>query len=303
MVAGDGIDLAVHEWGDPSDPTVVLVHGFPDTSAVWTPVAEALVDHGYRAVAYDVRGAGGSGAPTSLHGYRLDRLVEDLRAVVEAVSPDRPVHLVGHDWGSIQGWEAVTSDRLSGRLLSYTSISGPPLDHAGLWLRERLRRRDLLTVLRQGVRSSYIAAFHLPGASAAAWRLRGAIGRMRGLWGQSLARVEGARLDPTWPAPTFGTDVAQGMLLYRANFRAKARRPEPRSTTLPVQLVVPVRDRFVPAWLFEGIEAVAPDLRRRPVAARHWVVRSQPVDVAAWIADLADEVEAVLDAAGSAVAP
>lgn len=290
-VAGAGVDLAVREWGDPTGPTVVLVHGFPDTGAVWAPVAEALVDHGFHAVTYDVRGAGTSEAPADLEGYRLDRLVADLRHVVDAVSPEAPVHLVGHDWGSIQGWEAATSDQLRGRLASYTSISGPPLDHVGLWMRERIRRRDVVTLLRQSSRSSYVAAFHTPGVARLAWTFRKALGRTRGAWTRSLARFDGARVDDAWPAPTFGTDVAQGMQLYRANFRPKLRRPEARHAHVPVQLVIPVQDRFVPGWLFEGIEAVAPDLRRREVHARHWLVRSQPVDVAAWIADFAEEVD------------
>jgi pimeloyl-ACP methyl ester carboxylesterase len=291
-VTGAGVELAVRQWGDPTRPVVVLVHGFPDTSAVWTPVAEALVDHGFHAVAYDVRGAGASGAPADLAGYGLDRLVTDLHAVVDAVSPDRPVHLVGHDWGSIQGWEAATAEELAGRLASFTSISGPPLDHVGLWMRDRARRRDLVTLLRQGTRSSYVAAFHLPGAARVAWLLRGPIGRTRGAWSKTLARVDGARVDADWPAPTFGTDVAQGMGLYRANFRPKLRHPVARRAHVPVQLVIPVNDRFVPAWLFDGIEVVAPDLRRREVQARHWIVRSQPIDVAAWIAAFAQEVDA-----------
>jgi pimeloyl-ACP methyl ester carboxylesterase len=208
------------------------------------------------------------------------------------MSPDRPVHLVGHDWGSIQGWEAATSDALLGRLASYTSISGPPLDHAGLWMRDQLRHGHLLTLLRQAARSSYVAAFHTPGVARLAWTFRGAIGRSRSAWRRSLARLDGARVDDAWPAATFGTDVAQGMGLYRANFRPKLRHPQIRHAQLPVQLVVPVHDRFVPGWLFEGIEAVAPDLQRRDVQARHWVVRSQPVDVASWIAAFVEEVEA-----------
>ncbi|HJR25869.1 MAG TPA: alpha/beta fold hydrolase, partial [Acidimicrobiales bacterium] len=160
-LARDGVDLHVRTWGDPDDPTVVLVHGFPDTSAVWEPVAEALVDHGHHVVAHDVRGAGRSTAPATTDGYAIDHLVGDLAAVVDAVSPDRPVHLVGHDWGSIQSWSAIRDPRLEGRIASFTSISGPPLDHAGRWLRARVRDRSLVTLLRQGVRSSYVAVFHL----------------------------------------------------------------------------------------------------------------------------------------------
>jgi pimeloyl-ACP methyl ester carboxylesterase len=291
-VRGDGLELAVREWGDPARPPAVLVHGFPDTSAVWNLVAEALVDHGFYVVTYDVRGAGESEAPDDLAGYAMEHLVLDLRAVLDATSPDRPVHLVGHDWGSIQAWDAVTDDRLAGRIASFSSISGPPLDHAGRWMRERLRHGHLVVLLRQATRSSYVAAFHTPGVGRLAWVARRAIGRTRGAWRRTMARTERAHVDESWPAPTFGTDVARGMSLYRANFRPKLRRPTPRRTDVPVQLIIPTKDRFVPAWLFEGIEAVAPDVRRREVTARHWIVRSQPVDLASWIATFAEEVDA-----------
>jgi pimeloyl-ACP methyl ester carboxylesterase len=147
-------------------------------------------------------------------------------------------------------------------------------------------------VLRQATRSSYVLAFNLPGAQRAAWAFRHTIGRARGLWRATLSRLETARVDEHWPSPTSGADVARGMGLYRANFPPKLRHPQARHCHVPVQLVIPTKDRFVPEWLFDGIEAVAPDIERRHVPARHWVVRSQPVDVAAWIAEFARDVDA-----------
>ena len=69
-------------------------------------------------------------------GFTLEKLTDDFLAVADAVSPDRPVHLVGHDWGSVQAWEFVTVPRTEGRIASFTSMSGPvprplrPLDQA-----------------------------------------------------------------------------------------------------------------------------------------------------------------------------
>jgi pimeloyl-ACP methyl ester carboxylesterase len=131
-IRGSGLHLALTERGDPSRPTVVLVHGFPNTSAIWEPVAQQLATT-FHVVVYDVRGAGDSDVPSKRSQFALPFLVEDMAAVIAAVSPQTPVHLVGHDWGSIQGWEAVTSGHLTGRIASYTTISGPPLDHAALW--------------------------------------------------------------------------------------------------------------------------------------------------------------------------
>ena len=126
-VLGAGLSLSVTEYGERGRPTVVLVHGFPDTSSVWEPLADRLSSE-LHVVAYDVRGAGRSDAPAGRGGYALPLLVDDLEAVLDQTSPDAPVHLVAHDWGSVQGWEAVTTKGLANRFASFTSISGPPLD-------------------------------------------------------------------------------------------------------------------------------------------------------------------------------
>lgn len=123
-VTSGTVQLAVREEGAPENPTVVLLHGYPDTGAVWDEVTERL-RHRFHVVTYDVRGAGDSTVPGDEAAYALPELVGDLHAVIDAVSPARPVHLVGHDWGSIQGWDAVTSSALDGRIASFTSISGP----------------------------------------------------------------------------------------------------------------------------------------------------------------------------------
>ena len=130
-IEGDGLPLAVWE-GRRNGPTVVLVHGYPDTHVVWNRVVERLAGD-FHCVVYDVRGAGESGVPAARAGYLLEHLRADLVAVLDAVAPTEPVHLVGHDWGSIQAWDAVvraSSDpALSGRITSYTTISGPCLEH------------------------------------------------------------------------------------------------------------------------------------------------------------------------------
>ena len=109
----DQVALDVREHGDPADPTVVLVHGYPDTQELWSGVVARLQpDH--HVVTYDVRGAGGSGAPAGLGGYALTRLSDDLLEVIEATTPaDRAVHLVGHDWGAIQSWESAARPRVA----------------------------------------------------------------------------------------------------------------------------------------------------------------------------------------------
>ncbi|MCP2340320.1 SDR family oxidoreductase [Actinomadura rupiterrae] len=137
------VELAVRERGEAHRPTVVLLHGYPDTSAVWDEVAEMLAQR-FRVLAYDVRGAGASTTPEDPNDYRMEALLGDLAAVLDAVGGDAPVHLVGHDWGSVQGWAAVTDDPagrpLWGRIASFTSISGPDWRHVAQWVRRETAR-------------------------------------------------------------------------------------------------------------------------------------------------------------------
>ncbi|HEV7626608.1 MAG TPA: alpha/beta fold hydrolase, partial [Streptomyces sp.] len=136
----DGIELCVAELGDTARPTVVLVHGYPDSKEVWAKVARQLSDR-FHVVLYDVRGCGRSSAPEPLRGgFTLEKLTQDFLTVLDAVSPDRPVHLVGHDWGSVQGWEFATVKETEGRIASFTSMSGPSLDHLGHWMKRRVTR-------------------------------------------------------------------------------------------------------------------------------------------------------------------
>lgn len=274
VTTADGLPLAVHERGDPAAPTVLCVHGYPDNSSVWDGVAARLADR-YHVVAYDVRGAGASPAPRLRSGYALDRLADDMARVARAASPGGPVHLLAHDWGSLAAWHAVTDERHAPAFASYTSVSGPCLDHAALWLRSRLRPspRDLLAFADQAVRSGYIGFFHLPVLPELAW-LTGAGGAVLG----ALDRIG----RPRSAAPPRRTlrDHLNGLDLYRENFRARLRAPSERRTAVPVQVLIPADEVFMTEGLQTASERWTEDFRAVPVQGGHWVPRSRPDAVA-----------------------
>jgi pimeloyl-ACP methyl ester carboxylesterase len=283
----EGVELSVLERGDASAPTVVLVHGYPDSKEVWSPVAERLAG-AFHVVQYDVRGHGASTAPTPLRGgFTLEKLTGDFLAVADAVSPGAPVHLAGHDWGSVQGWEFATVDATRGRLASFTSISGPSLDHFGHWIAERLRRptaRGAAQLLGQGAKSWYVYALHTPVLPELAWR--GPLGRH---WPRILRRLENVPADG-YPTASLPTDAANGAWLYRDNVRRRLRHPRRDCTAhVPVQLVTPTLDAFLSPYLYDGLERWVPRLTRRTLPARHWVPRSRPDRLAAWIGEFAGE--------------
>lgn len=269
-VQGPDGTLAVRQWGQPGRPVVLCVHGYPDNSSKWEAVASLLADD-FHVVAYDVRGAGQSFKPGNTAAYALPRLTEDFRAVIDAVSPDAPVHLVGHDWGSVQCWEFVTDASLTGRIASYTSCSGPCLDHVGHWMRDRLRHpsaRGLGQVAMQLVKSWYVYLFHLPWVPELLWR--GVFGRHWHLFMRWLERTPVARRAGQTE------DGMHGVNLYRANFLPRLLRPGLRVAHAPVQILVPTGDHFVSPALSEDLGRWAPRLRRRELDAGHWVTLKQP---------------------------
>lgn len=275
----DGVTLSAYSLGNSDNPAIVLVHGYPDNHQVWMPVAEQL-SKAYFVILYDVRGAGSSGKGKNVKAYALPQLGQDLISVVDHIIPGRSFHLAAHDWGSIQSWESATNPALKGRLLSFTSISGPCLDHAGYWMRSRLgspnwerRKAGLL----QFTKSWYISLFQFPLVAPTLWR---AIGQY---WPKLLETQEG--IVEAHPNPSQIDDGVEGINLYRANFITSLLKPRARYAQCPIHLIVAKRDPYVGERLFEDLDQWASDITRVELDASHWVILKDPDTIAGMIRD------------------
>lgn len=289
VVRTGGVELCVAELGETGQPTVILVHGYPDSKEVWSEVAPRLADR-FHVVLYDVRGHGRSTPPQPLRGgFTLEKLTDDFLAVADAVSPDRPVHLVGHDWGSVQSWEFATVKRTEGRIASFTSMSGPSLDHFGHWINQRVKRptpRRVGQLLGQGAKSWYVYLLHTPVLPELAWR--GPLGKR---WPRILERVEQVP-SGDYPTPSLPTDAARGAWLYRDNVRPRLSRPRQDAYAhAPVQLITPLGDAFLSEKLYDDLEQWVPQLTRRTLSAKHWIPRTRPNQLVSWITEFVTSVE------------
>jgi pimeloyl-ACP methyl ester carboxylesterase len=101
---------------------VLLLHGFPQTSASWRDQVTALAAAGYRAVAPDQRGYSPRARPTELTAYAMAELVGDVIGFADALGAAR-VHLVGHDWGGAVAWHVAA--RHPDRLHTLAVVSTP----------------------------------------------------------------------------------------------------------------------------------------------------------------------------------
>ncbi len=91
--------LNVRLQGDPSDPMILFLHGFPEYSGMWTRLMGPMSERFY-CVAPDQRGYATSSKPDGVEHYAAGKLAGDAIGLIEKLSPGRSVYLVGHDWGA-----------------------------------------------------------------------------------------------------------------------------------------------------------------------------------------------------------
>ncbi|WP_281373951.1 alpha/beta fold hydrolase [Mycobacterium vicinigordonae] len=288
VAASDGVLLAVHSYGEPDRklPTVLAVHGYPDNHRIWDGVAAELAGR-YNVTAYDVRGCGESSCPTSRSGYLLPQLVSDMSVVIDGLGVDR-VHLLAHDWGSVQGWAAITDESLAERIGSFTSISGPHLPYAGSFLRSARTPRAALAVARQVLSSGYIGFLLCPGLPELTFR--------SGLGVKVVAALEriGQPGGTRGRAPRAIGDYVNGLELYRANLRGPLLSPGPvqAQTDVAVQVLAPTKDIFITPALQRFIGAIPRRGRTVAVEGGHWAVTSNPAEVAQLTGEWIDQASA-----------
>lgn len=102
----DGLCQQVLEAGPEDGALVLLIHGFPELGISWRAQVQALGEAGYRAVAPDMRGYGGTDKPAQTEAYSILNLVGDMVDLVRALGRSDCV-VVGHDWGAPVAWHCA----------------------------------------------------------------------------------------------------------------------------------------------------------------------------------------------------
>jgi len=167
FVEANGLRFEVDQCGD-GDTLALCLHGFPELAFSWRYQLPMLADAGYTAWAPNLRGYGASSRPLGVENYHIDKLMDDVAALIDA-SGKTSVVLIAHDWGAIIAWQFAIEKR---RPLDKLVICNVP--HPG----------PLLKVLRSGFaqirKSWYMLFFQIPRLPEFLLGLRGAraIGEM-----------------------------------------------------------------------------------------------------------------------------
>ena len=109
-------------------PLALMVHGFPESWYSWRHQIGPIAEAGFTACAIDVRGYGGSQKFSEVADYSMENIVADVRGVADALAPDRPAVLIGHDWGApiVYNSALIHPDKFTAVAALSVSYSGAP---------------------------------------------------------------------------------------------------------------------------------------------------------------------------------
>ncbi|MGE3142647.1 MAG: alpha/beta hydrolase, partial [Hyphomonadaceae bacterium] len=141
MIDSSGVRIRAAVEG--AGPLVLMVHGFPESWYSWRHQLGPIAAAGFTACAIDTRGYGGSDKPHPIEAYGMGYMVGDIVAVANALSPNDPAILIGHDWGGPQVWNAalMRPDRFRAVCaLSYPYTGVPPKPYMELVEEKFLRK-------------------------------------------------------------------------------------------------------------------------------------------------------------------
>ncbi len=155
MIDTNGIRMHIAEQGQ--GPLVVFCHGFPEIWYSWRHQLRALAAAGFRAIAPDQRGYGGTEAPVAIESYSIHHLVGDLTAVMDTLEIDKAV-IVGHDWGGLVVWQMA--------LLAAQRVAGVVGVNTPFFPRLPMRPLEMMRAAAQGG-FHYIVYFQEPGVAEA----------------------------------------------------------------------------------------------------------------------------------------
>jgi pimeloyl-ACP methyl ester carboxylesterase len=255
--------LHVTMAGNSSDPAVLLLHGFPQSSALWKRYLEPLAAKGYHVIAPDMRGYGRSDKPHDVAAYAPRHLIADQIGLLRATGHAR-AHVIAHDWGGVVAWHlAARHPEVVDKLVI---LNAPHPDR----MREVLR-----TDSAQRRRSWYVFFFQLPLLPERMLTRKNSMARV--FYGtckdkSAFPPEEVAAHQRAIEAP----GAARGMLgYYRAAGRARGSRAERKELPVieaPTLVLWGLEDKALGPELTEGLERRVKNLTiERVPDTSHWI--------------------------------
>lgn len=270
--AVNGVELSVLDEGS-GDP-IVFIHGFPELAYSWRNQVPAIAAAGYRALAYDQRGYGGSTKPDRVEAYGLMDLVGDAVGLLDALGLDRAT-FVGHDWGSIVAWTAAVMH--PDRVERVVSLNVPYRGWCAGFPTTEVIRDQLAD------RFGYVLGFQEIGATEAAFESDPDVW-LRAVY-HGIAADSGFLTDAEFSVyrDAFVAGGLFGPLGPYRNIDANAAATSHAANTAitqPTLMMTADRDPILPPQLSEGMDRWVPDVDVVAIKhSGHWTQQEQPRQV------------------------
>ncbi len=286
-----GIEMDVCTAGNPANPAIIFLHGFPESHRTWRHQIAAFSDR-YFCIAPDQRGYRGTSKPHEVSAYTADKLTADIFALADALDVQEFI-IAGHDWGGAIAWSVALNGQpgafnptWAGRVRRAIIANAP---HPYLF------QRLMITDMEQRAASQYIRAFRDP-ANDDLIREKGLTGLMTRAvkWDKpsNMPPEERAALLEDWQ----DRDACFGMLnWYRASGLVVPAMDEDAAMpafaagafpvlNIPTLVIWAMDDLALPPSNIDGIETLVPNVVVEPVYdCGHFVIWEKPEAVNAAI--------------------
>ncbi|MGD0192530.1 MAG: alpha/beta hydrolase [Rhizomicrobium sp.] len=296
-VKTNGIDMAVYEMGPKDGFPVIFCHGFPELAYSWRHQLPALAAAGYRAIAPDQRGYGGTSRPANIEDYDMAHLTSDMAGLLDALGLKNAV-FCGHDWGGMVVWQMALHhpERVAGVIgVNTPFLPRPPID-------------PIMAMRAVYGENMYIVYFQRPGAADAI--LARDVGKTfrffmrkntttaeefakRPQNERNLELVAALQSDETnWPGEllltphelkvfvdTFTSTGFTGGINWYRNFTRNWQMSEklPQKVNVPGLMIMAEDDVVLSPAMAEGMERFVPDLEKTLIRrCGHWTQQEHP---------------------------
>ena len=276
-----GVELECRTSGQPGQPLLLFLHGFPEGAFIWDALLKEFGDR-YRCVAPNLRGYGKSSQPTAISDYRAKHLVEDLAALIAIEGAGRAACVIAHDWGGAVAWGLA--NRYPAQVQRLLILNSP---HPGAFLRELqknplqqaasqymhfLRRPDAPELLAENDWSRMLGFFQHPDGSLPDWLTPERQQQYREHWSLGVhgACMFYAASPLVPPRPGASEDELQ-------DIRGLSLPNEMLHIPVPVRILWGDSDLALHPALLDGLEQWVPRLQVEHLkGCSHWVVHERP---------------------------
>jgi pimeloyl-ACP methyl ester carboxylesterase len=296
-------DIRLHLTDTGRGFPIILLHGFPELWYSWRRQIDALAEAGFRVIAPDLRGYGGTDAPDDVDSYAMSNLCEDILGMFDELGLDKAA-VVGHDCGGALAWNfALRHPERTERVVSLnTAYLAPGSAPQPIALRDRFGLTDETfyeryfqtpgvaeSELEADVRVTFQKIMRTTRSAEDHWTFATVGGDGSSLLGRiGAGEPLVSKVDIETYVRTFKRTGFRGALNW---FRAAEKSWEEdqalpsHNLDIPAMLIVADRDKLNPPEMAEETKALVSNLRIEHLDCGHWTQQEKPADVTKLLID------------------